>query len=286
MPMSSFPEFCNGAASGFPYMSPPRTFGQPFNHRCHYFSAPASPSRTSAGVYKDLYALDLPSPAQELDVFEDDDVSFEFAINFRSMDIAAADELFDKGQIRPLQAVLAERGRELRSLPSKHSRSGRKGSRSLSPTRAGDELFVKETTDPSPDSTKAGGSRKWPRLKNLFLFRNASEGRANSRGSRDLLRKYALLSSSFSKKKEREERKSGVAGGVAANRVSVRRGRGAVVSAHEMHYMANRAAAEEQRKRTPLPYRRQGLLGLITYKPAVRGMSKDYGCSSFSCGRL
>ncbi|KAG0492413.1 hypothetical protein HPP92_005811 [Vanilla planifolia] len=251
MPMSSFPEFCNGAASGFPYMSPPRTFGQPFNHRCHYFSAPASPSRTSAGVYKDLYALDLPSPAQELDVFEDDDVSFEFAINFRSMDIAAADELFDKGQIRPLQAVLAERGRELRSLPSKHSRSGRKGSRSLSPTRAGDELFVKETTDPSPDSTKAGGSRKWP-----------------------------------SKKKEREERKSGVAGGVAANRVSVRRGRGAVVSAHEMHYMANRAAAEEQRKRTPLPYRRQGLLGLITYKPAVRGMSKDYGCSSFSCGRL
>ena len=71
----------------------------------------------------------------------------------------------------------------------------------------------------------------------------------------------SFLEEKKTKKKEASSaKKTGKATAVTAKRRS----------AHEMHYAANRAQAEEMRKKTFLPYR-QGLLGCLGFN------SKSYG---------
>ncbi|KAI0507591.1 hypothetical protein KFK09_013717 [Dendrobium nobile] len=251
--------------------SSPFPFGDQFNYRNHYTSAPGSPARAAA-IYSQCseWAYPTPSPRSRNDNGGD---LFEFAFspsNFRhrrSPEITTADKLFEKGIIRPLQ----ERGRSL--LAPNSLSNGRRKSRSLSPLR--NEGLLAKDTSPSANPVKSGLSRKWPRLKDLLLFRSASEGRSTGRGSKDPLQKYTVLPSAslLNNKRAGEEKNKG--GGE-----TVRRGSRPPVSAHEKHYTANRAAAEERKRKTPLPFQRHGLLSFVDLSPAIRGKNKVAGDSS------
>lgn len=142
----------------------------------------------------------------------------------------------------------------------------------------------------SSRSSSAGrNSKRWVFLKD-FLHRSKSEGRSNNKF-------WATISFSSSGKEkkpmkgglqhqgsvskeplEAAQKPKGASGsapgkkpvaGKPANGVGKRR---MAPSLHELHYTANRAQAEEMRKKTYLPYR-QGLLGCLGFS------SKGYGAA-------
>ncbi|KAF8410019.1 hypothetical protein HHK36_002539 [Tetracentron sinense] len=175
-----------------------------------------------------------------------------------------------------------ERGRE-RVYVSSSSNLGRRGTRSFSPLRVSEFALEEEeeaqqntkpsslnTKPPTPSSSSSSSSssyfksyRKW-RLKDFLLFRSASEGRGTNK---DLLSKYAAFSKKNDDVKNASFRSTDSAGSVSS---SIRRGQ---VSAHELHYTANRAVLEESRRKTFLPYK-QGLLGCTWFNPTVHGFAK------------
>ncbi|KAL5541130.1 hypothetical protein UlMin_043416 [Ulmus minor] len=177
----------------------------------------------------------------------------------------------------------ALRGRE-RSYSSSYVR---KGTRSLSPMRVADVVFDPEENPESSEkifpakpptsstyssilSAISFSNKKW-KLKDLLLFRSASEGRATGK---DPLTKYALLS----KKTAEDIKNSSFRSTDSVGSVSSRR-RGPV-SAHEMHYTVNRAVSEEMRKKTMLPYK-HGLLGCLgRFNPGVHEISRSFGSLS------
>ncbi|CAI9786487.1 unnamed protein product [Fraxinus pennsylvanica] len=119
----------------------------------------------------------------------------------------------------------------------------------------------------SSSSTKS--QKKW-RFKDFFLFRSASEGRA---ADKDPLKKYTevpfrrheyLKNSSF--------RTIDSPGSGSGTR---RRG---PVSAHELHYTINRSVSEDLKKKTFLPYK-QGILGRLSFNPAVHALANGFGFS-------
>ncbi|KAI0498536.1 hypothetical protein KFK09_019424 [Dendrobium nobile] len=279
MPRS--PEFHFTTASNTTFPSSPPLFGEPFNYQRHFTSAPSSPTRAAAAIYPHFSS----------------DFSFSSG---DTPEISTADKLFEKGKIRPLHhpppiaaassPQSGERGRRKNSPASNFGNRSRE-TRSLSPLR-NHSFFIQNSTFTSSSSSATatagvgGGNWKW-RLKDLLLFRSASEGRATGRGSRDPLRKYTLLSSftsfsSKSKKKgeEEEDSKCGSFRSTESCGGSMRRAGGQPASAHEIHYTANRAAAGEKRKKTPLPYQRQGLFSCLQFNPAIRSITK--GFNSFS----
>ncbi|KAK7362665.1 hypothetical protein VNO77_04784 [Canavalia gladiata] len=156
--------------------------------------------------------------------------------------------------------------------------SGRKGSRSLSPLRISDIVCDSEEkgVSSSTSNTKpfffssipfTKGYRKW-KLRDFLLFRSASEGRATDK---DPLRKYVTLSK---KGGDEDVRNSSFRSTESSGSVSTRRG---PVSAHELHYTLNRAASEEMKKKTFLPYK-QGLLGCLGFNPRLHHhISKGIG---------
>ncbi|KAL6995564.1 hypothetical protein U1Q18_005698, partial [Sarracenia purpurea var. burkii] len=177
-----------------------------------------------------------------------------------------------------------ERGRE-RNPSLSSSNSGRRGTRSLSPYRVSkypweDEQNLQQSTKqssivlkPSTPSTSApcsssskGSTRKW-RLKDFFLFRSASEGRATDK---DPLKKYTGL---FWK---HEDAKSSSFRSIEGS--SSRRRGGPAISAHELHYTVNRAVSEDLKKKTFLPYK-QGILGRLAFNPAVHALANGFGFS-------
>ncbi|XWS39976.1 hypothetical protein CRYUN_Cryun18bG0100500 [Craigia yunnanensis] len=189
-----------------------------------------------------------------------------------------------------IQLQSQQRGRERNSGSSTSSSSYNfvhKKSRSLSPLRVSDIMFEQEESSLQSEKTIASttgnpksyvssilsaisfskGNRKW-KLKDLLLFRSASEGRATSK---DPLRKYSLLS-----KKEPDYvknasfRSTESIGSVSSSR------RRAPVSPHELHYTANRAVSEEMRRKTFLPYK-QGLLGCLGFNPGMHEISRGIG---------
>ncbi|KAG0503740.1 hypothetical protein HPP92_003812 [Vanilla planifolia] len=173
-----------------------------------YMSAPSSPDRFGT------------------DSFEDDEFFvFDFSGHFEKgnppPEPSTADELFEQGRIRPLNPpphphipvvnkALAEdtggRGRRRASsafsLP--HSRS-RKGSTSVPPL-PGSHFQTPNSSQPSHPPAIAtlscsckgdndgDGSRRWW-IKDCFLFRSASEGRATGDRSKDPLRKFTAFPS-------------------------------------------------------------------------------------------
>ncbi|KAF8668770.1 hypothetical protein HU200_051960 [Digitaria exilis] len=305
---------------------------------CYFFSsAPTSPSRAS-------YAAGDASPGVG------DEATFDFTLGFSgqlqeaSPTIAAADELFEGGRIRPLntphpsillvdvddstsssssfsssfttggarsprriRTTAAARGgggdhrqSEASALETTRGRSSgrpaaiapasaaasssrtrsRRATRSLSPFRGGvagvedDDEFP--SSPPSPRTSMmrgcGSGSKKW-RLKDFFLFRSASEGRAT--GGKDPLFKYTML-------------KPG--GGGDGGSASMRKGRGSAASASDMPYAMNRAAAgEEMRRRTtattPLPFHRNSLFGYLRSNPAIHSISRKLGSNHSNRGR-
>ncbi|KAJ4727772.1 Calmodulin-binding protein [Melia azedarach] len=168
------------------------------------------------------------------------------------------------------------------------------------------EAAVSSETTPScsasssRSSSSGRNSKKWIFLKDL-LYRSKSEGRGNGKEkfwssisfSPSKEKKLASTSLTLSKedkssppdassnetqekpkqkqkqKQKRNEQSSvkKTVTGKPANGISKRR---VPRSAHELHYTANRAQAEEMKKRTYLPYR-QGLFGCLGFS------SKGYG---------
>ncbi|XP_044488926.1 uncharacterized protein LOC123213534 [Mangifera indica] len=187
-----------------------------------------------------------------------------------------------------LQQVQQQRGRERISLSTNFSR---KGTRSLSPMRVTDIIYEQEddisptakiissTTDNNNNnnSTKSYAAtilsaisfsksyKKW-KFKDLLLFRSASEGRATGP---DPLRKYSVLSKNINKEPD-DVKNASFRSTDSAGSVSRRRG---PVSAHELHYTANRAVSEELKRKTFLPYK-QGLLGCLGFNPGVHNIPR------------
>ncbi|PUZ72940.1 hypothetical protein GQ55_2G435600 [Panicum hallii var. hallii] len=184
------------------------------------------------------------------------------------------------------QAEALERGRSGRPAAptSAASSRSRRATRSLSPFRGGGGGGIEDdefpSSPPSPRSSMmrgcGSGSKKW-RLKDLFLFRSASEGRATGGGSKDPLFKYTMLSSSTSFSHP-QKLKSG------DGSASMRKGRGSTASASDMPYTTNRAAAEDMRRRTttPLPFHRNSLFGYLRSNPAIHSISRKLGNHSSS----
>ncbi|XP_051146417.1 uncharacterized protein LOC127262001 [Andrographis paniculata] len=140
-----------------------------------------------------------------------------------------------------------------------------KPSRSLSPYRVSDLLFDNHHHPPPPSNSIFSSSfwyKKW-KIKDLLLFRSASESRATE--------KQQLLSK---KRRQDDVRNSSFRSTDSAGSVSSRRG--PPISAHELHYTVNRAVSEEMKKRTSLPYK-QGLLGCLGFHPTGPEISRGPG---------
>lgn len=171
-----------------------------------------------------------------------------------------------------------ERGRERVSSLSTSSNSGRRGARSASPYRVSkypweEEQKTENTSEivskaPALLSSSSKNKRKW-RLKDFFLFRSASEGRA---ADRDPLRKYTNFFTRWENVKYSSLRS---AEGSDSGSSLRRKGR---VSAHELHYTVNRAVSEDLKKKTFLPYK-QGILGRLSFNPAVHALANGFGFS-------
>ncbi|KAK8942256.1 hypothetical protein KSP40_PGU011856 [Platanthera guangdongensis] len=262
--MSRSPDFRLDCSVTAP--SSPRMFGEPFDYQFHYTSTPTSPTR-AASIYSHFSSFDNDASGEVFDfAFDSGRISTSLALT----EISSAEELFDNA------CGPGGRQGEAEELCYFLRRKQGKGARSLSPLRDHSAFNKNTVSTTAPALPKSGsGSRKW-RLKDLLLFRSASEGRATSRESRDPLRKYALFPSLFSSSSTSKRKLAGGSDDSRSCGGSVRRGGGPVASAHEIHYTANRAAAEEQRKKTAMAYQRQGLFGFIQYNPAIRSITKGF----------
>ncbi|KAG6396403.1 hypothetical protein SASPL_142552 [Salvia splendens] len=225
----------------------------------------------------------------------DDDLDFAFDIGRDDWETASlsAEELFDGGVIKPMKphAVRKQRSQARRiiqgafsprhkknapPLPERGRERGvvlsrplsRRAVRSLSPMRDDQRnLWEEEVAQTGKVNSvcvaaPSKGQKKWS-LKDFFLFRSASEGRA---ADKDPLKKYtaALRRSSF-----RAIDSPGSGSG------SRRKG---PLSAHELHYTVNRAVSEDMKRKTFLPYK-QGILGRLAFNPAVHALANGFGLS-------
>ncbi|KAJ8441913.1 hypothetical protein Cgig2_020058 [Carnegiea gigantea] len=221
-----------------------------------------------------------PSPISERrKSFDDEKDPFEAALKNTSQ---------PKSEIaRKFQAGEQNRGRSSNIPQNLRSNSRKKGmSRSLSPLRVS-EFPLQTHQNPNRSSNNGGNSssskgvsRKW-RLKDLLLFRSASEGTATTTG-KDPLRKYFSISTAAKKIEEggkncesfRSVASSSCSSMADVGPVSRRRGK---VSAHELHYTANRSVAGEMKWKTSLPYK-HGFLGCLAlgFNPAFNDVSKAF----------
>ncbi|XP_049403092.1 uncharacterized protein LOC125866786 [Solanum stenotomum] len=224
--------------------SSPQHFGTTF-----FFSAPTSPTRISA-LYGDT------NVTHDNDNDNDDDTN-DFAFEFSGHEIMekstiAADELFDGGKIKLKQVIVP-----IESPKMKQKNKDILNSQLNSSMRVSDLLLIKEKDEIIDDTEKTESSvsslislwnRRW-KLKDLLLFRSASESRASS--NTEEMSKYALV------KKAREEdvKKEG-----SSSSSSSRRRKMGSNSAHELHYKMKREVLKDMKKKTFLPYK-QSVLG-------------------------
>ncbi|KAL0391154.1 UNVERIFIED_CONTAM: hypothetical protein Scaly_0472500 [Sesamum calycinum] len=224
--------------------------------------------------------------------------------------MTSADELFFNGQIRPMKlSSHLERPQDtVASFVDFYDeedpihvaitlRTVRMAWVETTNTNQENEAKENESSETTPScsasssrsSSSGRNSKKWLFLKDL-LHRSKSEGRTQNKE-----RFWSAISFSQAKEKKtssssspspvlspsssRDEKKGKTeikkdrkapATGKPANGVWRRR---VPPSAHELHYTANRAQAEEMKKKTFLPYR-QGLLGCLSFS------SKSYGAFS------
>ncbi|XP_054819508.1 uncharacterized protein At1g10890 [Prosopis cineraria] len=162
------------------------------------------------------------------------------------------------------------RGRDRTPASMSSSNSGRRASRSLSPYRNSDYAWEEERYVPQQQRiskeesssnsrallTSASGnsksSRKW-RLRDLLLFRSASEGRGSNK---DSLRKYSVAY------RRPEEVKISSFRSVDSPTAAHGSKRGGAKSAHELHYAMKKAETQDLKKKTFLPYK-HGILGAL-----------------------
>ncbi|KAJ0265326.1 hypothetical protein HA466_0016330 [Hirschfeldia incana] len=272
-----------------PYITAPSSPTRFGNNSAFFFSAPTSPSPSTSSKKRSVSDFD-------------DNFEFNFSGQLDKSYFSAADELFDGGKIRPLgpslppttvssprssflEREVSDRGRD--QSPGSSTRYERKGSRSMSPLRVSDIMVDEEEVHESAKMVASNTSnhkssvflsailfpgrayKKW-KLKDLLLFRSASDGRPVP--TKESLKRYDILT-----KKEAEERKSSsVRSRESCESSPVSRSRrrdGAVISAHEMHYTENRAVSEELKRKTFLPYK-QGWLGCLGFNPAAHEIAR------------
>ncbi|KAJ0763158.1 hypothetical protein HanRHA438_Chr04g0201561 [Helianthus annuus] len=259
-----------------------------------YTTAPSSPHRFPSFFYSAPT-----SPIHALVGFQqhdDTDFAFNFTGNPQPPSISAADELFHAGIIKPLKPVPDDPSRcnnkNINSFTETFSQTpgdqdyfsqaftqtlgdqtqnppkrGRKTttsarttrdklSRSSSPFRISDILSDDENNNNNNNNNKNSPNwySKW-NLKNLILFRSVSEGSA--RRSKDPVNKYSRITTKF----DEDVKNSSFRSAESCRSVA---GASRKVSAHEMHYTANRAVAEEMRRKTYLPYK-SGLFGCLGF---------------------
>ncbi|XP_057503733.1 uncharacterized protein LOC130787367 [Actinidia eriantha] len=232
----------------------------------------------------------------------EDDFAFDVSEELGKKTIPA-EELFDRGKIRPLnpqprsprkkkeidtfateventhKRTKNDRGRERVSSLSL-SNSDRRDVRSLSPHMVSKFQWKEEqqlqqktekksfiSSNPAFSSTTSNGCKKWS-LKDFFLFRSVSEGRA---ADRNPLKKYIAL---FKRSKGVKSSIFRSIEGSNSRSNSKRR----PISAHELHYTVNRAVSEDLKKKTFLPYK-QGILGRLAFNPAVHALANGFGLS-------
>ncbi|XP_022137056.1 uncharacterized protein LOC111008614 [Momordica charantia] len=259
----------------------------------HFYSAPSSPMRMSE-FYRD-FDESQSSQMDEPNV-EDDDFAFDICRQLEASTLSA-DELFDDGKIRPLEtppqspisqqntifqnAYATERKDPSETIiensekkkehkrgrgrnPALSSSASRRAVRSLSPNRVCSSPWDEKqpsrnnvgqlklisgspsATDANSNTTSSKGSKRW-RLKDLF--RSASEGRGTGK---DPLRKYSTL---YKKQEELKKTSS-----------KANNSRGGPVSIYEPYFSLNRAASEDMKKKTFLPYKK-GILGGLLFNP-------------------
>ena len=121
----------------------------------------------------------------------------------------------------------------------------------------------REARSLSPDK------RRW-RMKDLLLFRSASEGRGTDK---DPFNKYSVNMGS--------QRNVRISSGESSPSPSKSNKKGQLVSAHELHYKANKAISDDMRKRSFLPYK-QGILGRLAVNPAVHALAHGFGSLAHS----
>ncbi|XP_010489175.1 PREDICTED: uncharacterized protein LOC104766895 [Camelina sativa] len=288
-----------------PYITAPSSPTRFGNNNVFFFSAPTSPSPSTSSNIPFDWDDQLRTPKKRSASDFEDDFEFNFSGQLAKTSFSAADELFDGGKIRPLRQPLTppfsspksrdpdieisdgqqERGRD-RSLGSSSSRYDRKGSRSTSPLRVSDIMVDEEEEVQSTKMVASNTSnhkssvflsailypgrayKKW-KLKDLLLFRSASDGRPVP--TKDSLKRYDILT----KREAEDVRSSSIRSRESCDSsVSMsRRRNGAVVSAHEMHYTENRAVSEELKRKTFLPYK-QGWLGCLGFNPTVHEIAR------------
>lgn len=265
-------EFNFDSACTTPYISAPSS---PQRFGSFFYSAPTSPTRIST-----FYTCSGIPTSNDSDSV--DDFAFDFSGQLEVT--TTADELFDGGIIKPLSTKPTpppppppppppiqnqERGRE-RSSSRNKKLGGGGGGRSLSPFRVSDLLLnnsdePKMDSDPDqdqdhPSSSSAGRfstssfvsfwyRRKW-KLKDLLLFRSASDGHSMTK---EQLNKYAILKHH----QAHEDVKN------SSFRSTDTKGGASVVSAHELHYRAKRAMAQDLKRKTSLPYKPDGFFGCL-----------------------
>ncbi|XP_021738471.1 uncharacterized protein LOC110704969 [Chenopodium quinoa] len=169
------------------------------------------------------------------------------------------------------------------NMNKRGSNSSRKGiSRSLSPLRVSEFALLHEQqlqehqySNENSNSNRFLGrgtntsSKKW-RLKDLFLFRSASEG--HYKDTQSFSKRWSVRSSFTGSG-------SGSGSGSVSESGSVSKRRGQAASAHEMHYTTNKAVSEEMKKKTSLPYK-HGLLACLGFSPILPQFSYTFPSSS------
>lgn len=305
----------NDSASTTPYISasssPQRRYG------AFFLSAPTSPARVSAEVPFDWE--EKPGTPKSRDetsstIHDEDDFVFDFSGQLETSSVSAADELFDGGKIRPLkppprlqydqkpfdsprspkQRFKHRNNKEFDPFATAIEHTPRteriekpKKTRSLSvPDMQFDHESNQETTKTSSYSLCSVSSsislwyRKW-KLKDLFLFRSASEGRAKSK---DQLNRFLKTT----REKEEDAKTSSfrsTASSVGSSSVSTSLIRRREVSPHELHYTLNRALSEEMKRKTFLPYKKSGVLDCLGFFPSMDDTSFRSVASSVSMTR-
>ncbi|KAI4375996.1 hypothetical protein MLD38_013799 [Melastoma candidum] len=218
----------------------------------------------------------------------------------------------EEGQEAPLMHSY-HRGRNRKAVQG--GSVSRRETRSLPPPRLADVIFDNSVEDESVEgreremkvetratpylarlmwvfgNTQGYGYKRW-RLRDLLLFRSVSEGTGtgtrNRRSKDDALTRReedAVSSSSQWSWMARDSFRSneGSAGSTSSRSNRARQGTAGRTNSLELHYTKNRAATEEMKRKTNLPYR-QGVLGCLGLGGGV-GREMAQGVGSLTRGQ-
>ncbi|RWR82008.1 histone-lysine N-methyltransferase SETD1B [Cinnamomum micranthum f. kanehirae] len=234
---------------------------------------------------------------------DEDDFEFTFVCQDPDGSPITADEVFSNGQIRPIYPIfnrdlileheydeksgnhapsirlplrqLLIEGREPDTLSSSSSASSE--SETLEGVPAGTYcVWTPRSTPPATPngckkSNSTGSSKRW-RFRDL-LHRSSSDGKET----------FVFLSTAAIKRGEKEKEKekekgskektksSSSSSAAASSSSSSSSAKGKAFSAHEMHYVKNRAMRESDRHRSYLPYRKD----IVGFFANVNGLSKS-----------